>query len=32
MMALARRITGHPWRQNRQEANKLIEEVKAMQS
>ena len=30
MMALARRITGHPWPQNREEANKLIEGVKAM--
>lgn len=30
MMALARRITGHPWPQNRAEANKLIEGMKAM--
>lgn len=30
MMALARRITGHPWPQNRDEANKLIEGMKAM--
>ena len=32
MMALVRRITGHPWPQNRQEANKLIEGMKAMYS
>jgi hypothetical protein len=32
MMVLARPITGHAWPQNRQEANKLIEEMKAMQS
>lgn len=30
MMALARRITGHPWPQTREEANKLIEGMKAM--
>lgn len=30
MLALARRITGHPWPQNREEANKLIEGMKAM--
>lgn len=32
MMALARRITGHSWPQNRAEANKLIEGLKAMQA
>lgn len=30
MMALCRRITTHPWPQNREEANKLIEGMKAM--
>ena len=30
MMGLARRITGHPWPQNRAEASKLIEGLKAM--
>ena len=32
MMGLCRRITGHPWPQNREEANKLIEGMKAMQA
>ncbi len=32
MMNLARRITGHPWPQNREEANKLIEGLKAMRA
>ena len=32
MMALARRITGHPWPQNRAEAGKLIEGLKAIQA
>lgn len=32
MMQLARRITGHPWPQNRGEANKLIEGLKAMRA
>lgn len=32
MMHLARRITGHPWPQNRDEANKLIEGLKAMRA
>lgn len=32
MMALARRIIGHPWPQNREEANKLIEGMKAMKA
>ena len=30
MMALCRRITGHPWPQSRAEANQLIEGLKAM--
>jgi hypothetical protein len=32
MMALSRRITGHAWPQNREEANKLIEGLKAMKA
>lgn len=32
MMALCRRITGHPWPQSREEGSKLIEGLKAMKA